>query len=419
MISFNPSVQTNRTQTCVYKPNRINYLQPKDSVCFTEKKNFKVIRPTKEYVEGLISKQTQGDEQFKMPKIRYYLEFGFGRNRYDLSLNTFLITDNKMNNRSEQAAFDKSIQQITQFAQKHEVRMNEIIEKSCEITGLNEKDHPKVYLCYEESNPIGRFLEVKNAILFNTYWLNSAINPDALIASTILHEMSHCKTKQGFATITPDKFYEALKKHPELQEKIEKDPSWLNQIDHSKRDKESLNRNIWHYIRNLQDLLIDKKTQLSGLKSCNTIKDIKKDIAKLCNLDYIEVTGLRLDKLVNDGIIEGNPNISNILFTQDQQQAIKEKLNNNKNAILELIKPNNKIITQYYEDVSKYRTIYDESLARFNSGIGILKMMNEGILPQTEINRNFAIAEMGGLQELIIDTDEEVKELIATGKINI
>lgn len=419
MITFNPSVQTNRTQTCVCKPNKISYLQSKDSVCFTEALKFKPIRPTKEYVKSLISKEIQDDPQFKMPAIRYYLEFGFGKNRYDLSLNTFLITDNKMNNKKEQVKFDTSIQQITQFAKKHSTKMDEIIKKSCEITGIRDKDHPKIYLCYEESNPIGRFLEAKNAILFNTYWLNSAVAPETLIASTILHEMSHCKAKQGFESINPDKFKEALKKYPDLQEKLEENPSWLSQIGNDKDDERTLNRNIWHYIKNLQDLYLDKKSQLTGLKSCNTIKDLKKEIAKRCNMDYIDITGLRLDKLAGAGIIEGNSNISNVLFTQEKQHDIKDKLNNNKITIMELIEPHKEVIIKYYKDVNNYRTIYDEALARFNSGIGILKMMRDGILPKTEINRNFAIAEMSGLQELIVETDEEVQELIATGKLNI
>lgn len=419
MITFKPSAQHHLQQAYVYKTNRISYLQPKDSVCFTEGSEFKPLRPTKEYVKNLISKEVQNDPNFKMPVIRFYLEFGFGKNRFHTSSNTFLITDNKMSSKNDQVQFDKSIQQITQFAKNHSAKMNEITKKSCEIIGIEEKDHPEIYLCYEESNPIGRFLENKNAILFNTYWLNSAAAPEVLIASTILHEMSHSKTKQSFAYINPDKFKEELKKHPELLEKLEENPSWLNQIGTGKEDKQSLNRNIWHYIKNLQDLFIDKKSQLSGLKSSNTIKDLKKDIAKLCNMDYIDITGLRLDKLATNEMIEGNSNISNVLFTQEKQQKINEKLNNNKMGIIKLIEPYKELIIKYYKDVNNYKTIYNEALARFSSGIGILKMMQEGILPQTEINRNFAIAEMDGLQELILETDEEVKDLIKAGKINI
>lgn len=178
-------------------------------------------------------------------------------------------------------------------------------------------------------------------------------------------------------------------------------------------------RKLWHYYKFLKDKLDAPKSNGLQSKAVQQVNQIKEQIAKQLNIKPQHIYLFNVKTLIEEGKIELNKDFLDVLLSKEEQQSLINKLEKNKELILEMFSAQGSVLKQAFKDKTVYIENYDEALARYNSGIGLLKLIDEGMVEDTEISRELALSQLQNLPQLIIETDEEVKKLIKTGNIKI
>ena len=308
-------------------------------------------------------------------------------------------------------------------------RIMNIAQESIKLLDLKGSFNPIVTLFYDQSGTFGSYDQLGHRIVLNAYWLEKTVYPELVVAEIVLHELSHAKTNLNSALIETSDLMEELEKYPELLAKINKDEHFnfrrdmcnMLNISAKKPDKNSpeYQRYMWHLIQDLKDSYNPRTKQINTRKSSDKFTEMKKKIAHICNLDYRELYGISLYELLESGKVLHKGNHVDAIFDSATKQRIREKIETNKDSVRKILKSNKNLMDRHSKDYQGYSDIYDEALARQNSSIYLLKLIDKGFIVDNDQTRRFASQHLDDLKMLVLRTDNEVKELIESGHIKL
>ncbi|MEW5821717.1 MAG: hypothetical protein AB1782_16100 [Cyanobacteriota bacterium] len=361
-----------------------------------------------------------------------HIEFNIWRTEfiaYDPSSNSLNINPCDVQSTRDIIKIVDGIECMQRLARNMGDKINQINREAAKLLGIDSKYAPYIEYSYRESGEFGSYNQGYNLFKVNAFWFDGAINPEPLIAKTIIHEMSHSNTKINSSLITNDDLKEELEKHPDLKRQLDQKPDFFENRNFNNlytlgkkppsKGSPEYERIMWHLIQDLKDMCNPKTQQPHLSQNFEKLTLLKKKIASLCDLTYKELFGIDLDLMLETGEIKHKGAYVKALFSEKHRESIINKVEYNKDTVIKLLNKNRALFDKADRDFSGYEDIYDEALARQNAAIGLSKLIEKGVVPDSVVARQLAQIGSSDLQNLILKNDQELKHKIDKGDIKL
>lgn len=377
-------------------------------------------------IEGLSKTSLEEAKNIEV-KLDSWLKFPC---QYDINKKTITINYYMVKSKEDKEQLVKAFEYFQKVEKDKSKAIEEIVDKSLELYKLDKRLKPSVNLIYLESAHLGYFSLTENKLYLNSYWLEGVDNADVMMAHTILHEMSHLKSASEFTSLPLNDVAMEIMKDSELLSASGFSPAYMagsirlpdrcqNLLPVVSKGSPDYDRIMWHSIREIKDKYLERKKQPADSVAAEQYIKINKHLASLCGLEYREFNLVSMVSLLEEGKIVSRKGFTEIFFNKERQKEILKKIEANKDKVFDYLRQNKEVLNTFLKDNGGYFDIYDEALARFNSSLGLLKLIEMGILPDNESSRAVVKVEMNDLKYLVFKQDDEVKGKIESGEIQL